>query len=365
MSFFGVTVETIDTVGPIADADRIQVASLKGLGFSFVIAKDQFKPGDQVLYFPVDSLLPAPLAEKLGVAGKLAGSNKDRVKTVKLKGVMSQGIVGPFSLLEPWLVENYGSDWQEKGIQIQPEAITTWFGVTKYEAPEVVVSGGKLTRHAEGVSTYDIEGAQRYPVVIEQLMDQIVYISEKVEGSNWYGGIGADGNFVVGQRSGAIVPDGDPSVHTWWSTAIMQGVLDAAVKVRNELYPGKSVIWRGEMTGGSIQSNIYKFPKFQIFVYDLLVDGKYVDAIDFLNITSRLNVLAVPNLGSSFTLREWMKENNCVDIIGASHGKSKLGDNLREGIVIKPIREVVWKGLPENRLMIKQRDPIYLAKYGF
>jgi hypothetical protein len=33
--------------------------------------------------------------------------------------------------------------------------------------------------------------------------------------------------------------------------------------------------------------------------------------------------------------------------------------------VIKPAREVAWKGLPENRLMIKQRDPIYLAKYGF
>lgn len=135
--------------------------------------------------------------------------------------------------------------------------------------------------------------------------------------------------------------------------------------IRNEKFPGKSVIFRGELAGGSIQSNIYKFPKFQIFVYDLLVDGKYVDALDFLGLTAAYEVQAVPMLGISRTLREWMTFHKYTDIINASHGKSLLGDNLREGIVIKPVREVAWRGLPESRLMIKQRDPIYLAKYGF
>jgi RNA ligase (TIGR02306 family) len=359
MAFFGVTVEEIETVNPIEGADRIQVATVKGLVFNFVIGKDSFKPGDKVLYFPIDSLLPQALAEKLGVAGKLAGKNKDRVKTVKLRGVMSQGIVGPFSLLEPWLIQNYGSNWSEKGIEIQPSAITEWFGVTKYEPPEVVCQGGKLVRHVEGVSTYDIEGADRYPVVVNELMNQQVYITEKVEGSNWYGGIDAAGNFVVGQRSGAIIPD-DASTHTWWSVAVMQGLLDAAAAIQREKFPGKSVIIRGEIAGGNIQGNIYKLPKMQIFAFDILVDGAYLDALTFLDLTVQYKIQTAPMLSISKTLHEWLGGKTVKD---ASHGKSLLGDTIREGIVIKPIVEQYSKVLG-GRLFIKQRDPIYLDKTG-
>lgn len=348
MSFFGVTIEEIETVGPIPDADRIQIATVKGLTFTFVIGKDSFVPGDKVLYFPVDSIVPERIAVALGVAGKLAGKNKDRIKTVKLKGVMSQGIVGKLSLID--------------GLADQsPESITQFLGITKYEAPEVVCQGGKLTRHAEGVSTYDIEGADRYPLVVDALMDQVVFITEKVEGSNWYGGVDVAGNFVVGQRSGAIIPD-DPSVHTWWSVAIMQGVLDASVKIRNDIFPGKSVIIRGEMTGGSIQGNLYKFPKFSIFAFDILVDGVYLNSTDFINITAKYGIKTAPVISSDKTLRDWLAGRSIKD---ASHGNSVLGDIFREGVVIKPLTEQPCKWLPANRLMIKQRDPIYLAKYGF
>ena len=57
MSFFGVTVEVIDKVLPIEGADRIEVATLRDKDFQFIIAKGSFFPGDQCLYFPVDSLI--------------------------------------------------------------------------------------------------------------------------------------------------------------------------------------------------------------------------------------------------------------------------------------------------------------------
>jgi RNA ligase (TIGR02306 family) len=349
MAFFGVTIEEIETVNPIEGADRIQVATIKGLVFNFVIAKDSFKPGDKVLYFPVDSLIPQALAEKLGVAGKLAGSNKDRIKTVKLKGVMSQGIVGPVGLID-------GLDDRT------PESITQFLGITKYEPPEVVCHGGKLTRHAEGVSTYDIEGADRYPKVVDKLMDQIVFITEKVEGSNWYGGVDAAGNPVVGQRSGAIIPDDVNSPdHTWWKVARDYQLLYNAYRIREDNYKQKSVIFRGEIAGGSIQSNLYKFPKFRIFVFDILVDGQYVDVEKFLKLTSDFGIETAPVLSKDKTLREWLGGKTIKE---ACHGNSMLGDNLREGIVIKPMTEQ-YDGILGGRLLIKQRDPIYLAKYGF
>jgi RNA ligase (TIGR02306 family) len=356
MAFFGVTVEEIETVNPIEGADRIQVATVKGLVFNFVIGKDSFKPGDKVLYFPVDSLLPQALAEKLGVAGKLAGKNKDRVKTVKLKGVMSQGIVGNLTLIGDMSCESL------LGVPRLPttEEITAFLGVTKYEPPEVVCQGGKLVRHAEGVSTYDIEGADRYPVVVNELLNQQVYITEKVEGSNWYGGIDAAGNFVVGQRSGAIIPDEGNVTHTWWTVAAMQGLLDAAAAIKRDKYPGKSVIIRGEIAGGSIQGNIYKLPKMQIFAFDILVDGQYVDALAFLALTTEYKIQTAPMLSFSKPLHEWLGGKTVKE---ASHGKSLLGDTLREGIVIKPIVEQYSKVLG-GRLFIKQRDPIYLDKTG-
>jgi RNA ligase (TIGR02306 family) len=356
MAFFGVTVEEIETVNPIEGADRIQVATVKGLVFNFVIAKDSFKPGDKVLYFPIDSLLPQALAEKLGVAGKLAGKNKDRVKTVKLRGVMSQGIVGNLDIIGDMSCESL------LGVPRLPstEEITAHLGVTKYEPPEVVCQGGKLVRHAEGVSTYDIEGADRYPVVVNELLNQQVYITEKVEGSNWYGGVDAAGEFVVGQRSGAIIPDDGNVTHTWWTVAAMQGLLDAAAAIRRDKYPGKSVIIRGEIAGGSIQGNIYKLPKMQIFAFDILVDGQYVDALTFLALTTEYKIQTAPMLSLSKTLHEWLDGKTVKD---ASHGKSLLGDTIREGIVIKPIVEQYSKVLG-GRLFIKQRDPIYLDKTG-
>lgn len=348
MAFFGVTIEEIETVSPIEGADRIQVATVKGLVFNFVIGKDSFKPGDKVLYFPIDSLIPQTLAEKLGVAGKLAGKNKDRVKTVTLKGVVSQGLVGSISLIE-------GLDDRSS------ESITQFLGVTKYEPPEVVCHGGTLIRHAEGVSTYDIEGADRYPVIIDKLMDQPVFITEKVEGSNWYGGVDAAGSYVVGQRSGAIIPDdvNNPS-HTWWKVAIEQKLLYAAYRIQADKYQQKSVIIRGEIAGGTIQGNVYKLPKMQIFAFDILVDGVYVDACEFIKLTEDYMIQTVPVLSTEQTLRNWLTGKTVKD---ASNGKSMLGDHLREGIVIKPMAESYDRVLG-GRLFIKQRDPLYQIKTG-
>jgi len=357
MSFFGVTVETIDTIGPIADADRIQVASLKGLGFSFVIAKDQFKVGEQVLYFPVDSLLPLPLAEKLGVAGKLAGKDKNRVKTIKLKGISSQGLVGNFELIIPFLVSHYGSDWLEKGIEIKPSEITEWLGVTKYEPPEVVCHGGKLVRHVEFIETYDLEGADRYFKVADQMMDIPVYISSKIEGSNFYCGVDVTGNCVVGQRSGAIIPD-DSSTHTWWSTAIMQGLLDASIKIRNELFPGMSVILRGELIGSGIQGDYYCIGKHKILIFDIKVNDKYLSAQEFLDICKKYSVQTVPILSVGKTLREWLNGRTVKD---ASNHRSTLVNKLEEGIVVKPMIEQ-FSNVLGGRMVIKQRSPEYLAK---
>jgi RNA ligase (TIGR02306 family) len=93
MSTFGVTVEFLENIRSHPDADRLELAGLAGCDYQFVIPKGVYKNGDPVLYFPVDAILPEPLLERVGLSGKLGGAKKNRVKTKKIRGAPSQGIV--------------------------------------------------------------------------------------------------------------------------------------------------------------------------------------------------------------------------------------------------------------------------------
>jgi RNA ligase (TIGR02306 family) len=352
MAFFGVTIETIDTIGPIEGADRIQQATINGLPFVFVIGKDSFKSGDIVLYFPIDSIIPPALAEKLGVAGKLAGKSKDRVKTIKLKGVLSQGIVGPFKLLEPFLIERWGVDWATKGIELKPSEITEWFGVTKYEPPAILEKGANLKPLPAGLSMYDIEGVDRHQNIFALLKNQPIYVSEKVEGSNFSVTFTGE-QFFVNQRRFTIEPI-EGNEHTWWKVAREQGLMDLAKTIYADVNVPVTIY--GEMTGPGIQGNIYKIPQHQVYVFDIKIGDKFMDATKFLEVTSKHNVLTAPNLGIFDNIDVFLAGKT---IIQASNGESKIYKTLREGIVIKPLVEQDIHSF--GRLILKQRDPIYLA----
>ena len=69
MSTLKVETVLIDSVEPIKDADRIEVIALKG--WRCVVKKGDFNPGDQAIYFPIDSILPLPLVDKLGIGSIL------------------------------------------------------------------------------------------------------------------------------------------------------------------------------------------------------------------------------------------------------------------------------------------------------
>ena len=92
MSNFAVTIEKIEEIAPHENADRLELGRVAGMTFQFVVQKDTYKPGDEVIYFPLDSLIPEPLQEDLGVAGYLS---KGRVRTVELRGMISPGLVCP------------------------------------------------------------------------------------------------------------------------------------------------------------------------------------------------------------------------------------------------------------------------------
>jgi len=99
MSTFSVPVVKIKSITPIPDADSIDVAEV--MGYRCVVKRGEFMPGQLAAYIPEDSIVPIWLLEKMGLwdtsknKGKLAGPDGNRVKAIRLRGVMSQGLLYP------------------------------------------------------------------------------------------------------------------------------------------------------------------------------------------------------------------------------------------------------------------------------
>jgi RNA ligase (TIGR02306 family) len=343
MSYFAVEKKKIAEINPIEGADRIEAGKLEGCEYQFVIGKGEFKVGDEVIYFPIDSLLPKELADYLNVSSFLAGADKNRVKTRKLKGCYSQGLVVPVSKINQFL--------QIKGINVDDTTTdyTNILQVIKYEVPEIMVQSGRLVGLPEFVGVYDIEGCDNFPDVVNYLMDKKVMITEKVEGSNWGVSISAEGEVGVNQHNFAIKEIEDKK-HTFWEVARTQGLIELVKTIKEKHYPTSSVIIRGEMLGGSIQKNIYNFKSHKVLIYDIKVDYKYLDADVFVNLMHMYEQkdYLVPILAKDITLREWL---NGKTVQEASNGQSLiLPSILREGIVIKPmVEEYVVIGITGKR----------------
>lgn len=79
------------TVHEHPDADALELAQV-GL-YRAVVAKGAYRTGEAALYIPGQAVLPLAPVEELGLTGRPAGGNSDRVKAVRLRGELSQGIV--------------------------------------------------------------------------------------------------------------------------------------------------------------------------------------------------------------------------------------------------------------------------------
>lgn len=347
MSTFEVAVRKISRILPHGNADKLELAEVEGLAYQFVIPRQSLKPGDDVVYFPIDSLLPDELSVKLGVKNYLAGRERNRVKTVKLRGAVSQGIVArPGAVREGWTYE-IGVDYKDL------------LGVVKHDPPPIQSHAGLLRPLPPGVEVYDIESADNFVEVAALLMDEPVFVTEKLEGSNWSATVLPDGATFVSQHRYRIEPV-EGETHSFWKIAADQGLLDALGRLSSQ-FGGRQVTIRGEYVGPGVQKNIYQLKRNRVFLFDIEVGGVPLDAPKFLETSQALGLETVPVLAIGENLRAWLGGD---DLRRKSNGESRLCPGVaREGIVIKP--QVERRHPKIGRLFLKQRSPEYLAASEF
>ena len=206
MSSLRVTVERL-TIHEHPNADALELAQV-GL-FRAVVLKGRYKTGDYALYIPEQAVLPPDLIEELGLTGRLAGKDKNRVKAIRLRGELSQGIVcRPAALPINWdhirleIEEGITHDWHG-----QPDShdFAEHLGITKWVPPIPVGMSGQVESAPNLLRWIEIENIKRYPDIFEP--GEPVVATEKIHGSCCLVCYDAD--------AGTIGGDGEPTGATY------------------------------------------------------------------------------------------------------------------------------------------------------
>ena len=128
-----VTLRIIDDILPIENADAIECAVIGG--WKVVVKKGSFKAGDAAVYMEIDSFLPEGnpawqfLVDKQ--AREFNGVRGHRLRTIRLRGQISQGLILPINELAE-VYTAVGDHLDEEDFELD---FSSMLGVTKYEAP--------------------------------------------------------------------------------------------------------------------------------------------------------------------------------------------------------------------------------------
>jgi len=376
------TIQKIKSLNPIPNADKIVVAKI--LGWDVVVRKNDFNVGDWCIFFEVDSILPdLPQFQFL----KNSKNKMQRIRTVKMRGQLSQGIAFPLDTLQEICLEKFGPGKTLVPLKENYD-LSGIIPVMKYEPPQDDSGqpGPRINMRQKGklpsyVPKTDQTRIQNLGQLIEKYEGTKFWVSEKLDGSSWSAYYN-NGDFGVCSRNFDITrkkPSFMERIKRWISCNIFQMVemnhkdrIDAwnkmAIKydIRNKMKAfGKNLVVQAEMIGVKIQKNKYKLDNIDLYVFDVydIDKGTYVDYEELVRITKALELKMVPVLNTDFIL-----EHSVDELIADADGSSVLRkETLREGLVFKPLQEIYdpsFNKLYRSRVSFKSISNKFLLKYG-
>jgi len=345
------TIQQISAVEPIAGADAIEVASV--LGWKVVVRKEEgFKVGDLVCYIEIDSLLPlAPWCEFLFKDTKDKERGQYRLRTVKLRGQVSQGLIMPLTVLDG---KKYANDTREH--PVYPRAVgvdvTGLLSIMKYEPPIPACLAGTIKgQFPSFIPKTDETRIQAVPGVLKEIAGRPIYITTKMDGSSgtFYHNNGA---FGVCSRNLEFLEDGD---NTFWKVAKKYDLKTKLAAL------GRNIALQGEVCGPGIQKNRLELKDHDLFLFNVydIDKGCYMDMKDFVTIARGLAVPTVPVDSIMDADDKWTVEQ----LLNVAKGLYPNTKAHREGIVIRPLVECYSREL-KGRMSFKVINNDFLLKGG-
>lgn len=324
MSNLIVQVARIEKIESHPNADKLEI--LQVLGWNVVEKKDRFKVGESVVFFPPDSILPVELSDRLNCTQYLY---KQRLRAARLRGFVSCGLVAP----------NEGN-W-EIG-----QDLTEHYGIAKYEAPEPSYNAGTGGQNIKEVGLFhyytNIDNWNNYPNIL--IPDEEVVIVEKLHGTNARFGLIED-EFFVGSHHRTKYKD---EKIVYWEAAL---TYDIENLMRKHLPSSRAWILFGEIFG-KVQNLRYGLGQgIALRLFDISQNGKYLDYDEFENFAWIMGLPTAPLLYCGPYSVKLLTE--------LSEGKAFQGDHVKEGCVVRPVKERFNSKI--HRVILKKINPEYLV----
>ena len=327
------TIRKIDEIRTIEGADAIEAAVIGG--WTVVVKKGEFQAGSLAVYLEIDSWVPtelAPFLSKGSEPREFNGVKGERLRTVKLRGQVSQGLLLPIddTIRTEWSVAHlvWGSEEGNDAPDLKEgDDLTEILGIQKWEAPIPAQLAG------------DVEGP--FPTVIPKTdQERIQNLTEQLkewQGNNdfhWEVTEKLDGSsmtvFVHGDREGVCSRNWalkETEGNSLWKVARREQLIE---KIRRS---GRNLALQGEIIGEGIQGNRYNVvgQDFRLFdIYDI-DRGEYLTPLERQAFARMHNITHVPVIAHGMVIEEFAQ-----GLLTMAEGKSVLnGKAEREGLVFK------------------------------
>jgi RNA ligase (TIGR02306 family) len=329
------SIQVIRDIRPIEGADAIELAIIND--WQVVVAKNVgHQIGDHVVYCEIDSFLP--IQEEFEFLRKssykkMADQEGFRLKTIKLRGQVSQGLILPMSIFGDFGWTAY------EGLDV-----TERLGIVKYEPPIPAELAGKVKGNFPSfIPKTDEERIQNLTKEYAAWKSQLFYVTEKLDGSSatYYF---RDGEFGVCSRNLDLE---ETEGNTFWKVA-RELKLEEWLGTHSTNYA-----IQGELIGEGIQGNPYKIKGQTVRFFNAFNIDKYeyLNLEEFESLIASMGLETVPVLDRAFAL-----PNTIEDLLKYAEQKSELNSQFdREGVVIRSIDRKISFKVISNKFLLKEK----------
>lgn len=330
---WNVTVMKVVHVEAVANSNNLDLVIVAG--WPCVTTRGRYKVGDLVTYISSDSLVPDQLLAELGLTGKLGGSRKNRVKPVKLRGQVSIGILAPVP------------EGAKEG-----DFVAEQLGIIKYEQEVPAHFRGVQKVHPPGWFKYEVDNIRSCSYWLED--GEEVVITEKCHGSNWQACL-VNGEFSVSSKNCTLLEDDS---NFYWKLARKYDI-ERKLRELADRHPEWTSIWLvGE--GYPCQKGFdYGATEPSVLLFDIRLNNHYIDYDQFIQLSTELDMSTVPLLYRGPYSQEILSQY--TDGLEMISGKNV---SIREGCVVKPIKERRYGSRHGDRVILKSVSNAYLFRGG-
>jgi len=366
------SIRRIADIQPIDGADAIEVATIDG--WKVVVKKGEFTIGDLAVYIEIDSWVPNELAPFLSKGHEPREYNDvkgERLRTVKLRGQVSQGLLLGLPQQGYTGVASDGTRYYvDSPMDVEGFDVTEHYGIQKWEAPipaqlqgqaagmfptglipktdqeRIQNCFGEIQKLAKRFATEKVWNAEtqtleEHPVVVPADFQEPTFeVTMKLDGSSctifrW------EGELRVCSRNLELKINDENKDNTFVAMAL---------KIGDRIPDGFA--FQGELMGPGIQGNREGFTEHEFFVFDVfnIFTHLYASPIVRRDVCNTLSLKHVPVLGTDWTAPQSVEEG-----LALAEGPS-INHKIREGLV--------WKCNEDPSFSFKTISNQFLLKGG-